>query len=236
MSEEGQHIDQKSLLSVTGRTADWDEIAKDCVAFANATGGKLLIGIEDGEKFPIGGQKIPDGLIEKVRRRVGELTVNVAVIVQLCQSESTGGEYLEVTVSRYASPASTTDGRFYLRVGDTCKPLIGEEVQRLLTERNAQPWETLTTLAIPRNEYDPTLHAEFVAEIRSSERVKDSVKEKSDDELLDHYYLTIGPDLTNLGIVGRSNLHWTDSVATTKFAPRAISEDGSTGRNNKLST
>lgn len=47
MSLEGQLFDRKSLRTVTGESADFRELARDCVAFANATGGKLLIGIED---------------------------------------------------------------------------------------------------------------------------------------------------------------------------------------------
>ena len=54
MSLEGQLLDQKSLRAVTGKTADWNEIAKDCIAFANATGGRLLLGIEDGQSEPPG--------------------------------------------------------------------------------------------------------------------------------------------------------------------------------------
>lgn len=175
------------------------------MAFANAQGGSLLIGIEDRAGEPPAEQHIPAELIEKVRGRIGELTVNVTIAVQVRQSEDTGGEYLEIVISRSVSPASTTDGRFYLRVGDACKPLVGEEIQRLLGERSAQPWETLTNLAVLRSELDPALHVEFVTGIRASDRVKGSVKEKSDGELLDHYYLTIGPHLTNLGIlcVGR---------------------------------
>ena len=46
MSLEGQLLDRKSLRTVAGKTADWAELAKDCVAFANALGGRLLIGIE----------------------------------------------------------------------------------------------------------------------------------------------------------------------------------------------
>ncbi len=201
MSLEGQSIDRKSLRIIKGKTADWSELAKDCVAFANAQGGRLMIGIEDGESEPPAGQRITADLSEKVRVRIGELTVNVIIIVQLHRSETTGGEYLEVTVSRSVSPASTTDGRFYLRVGDTCKPLVGEDVQRLLGERSAQPWETLTTLTVPRNNFDPNLHAAFVSSIRASDRVKDSVKEKRDEELLDHYSLTLGPYLSNLGVL-----------------------------------
>ncbi|WP_373498726.1 ATP-binding protein [Desulfococcus sp.] len=201
MSLEGQNIDKKSLRIIMGKTADWPELAKDCVCFANAHGGRLLIGIEDGDSEPPAEQRIPAGLIEKVRARIGELTVNVTIAVQPRRSETTGGEYLEITVSRSASPSSTTDGRFYLRVGDACKPLVGEDVQRLLEERSAQPWETLTSLRLPRSEFDPSLHADFVAGIRTSDRVKASVKEKSDEELFNHYYLAIGPHLTNLGIL-----------------------------------
>lgn len=201
MSLEGQNIDRKSLRMIAGKSADWPELARNCVAFANARGGRLLIGIEDGEIEPPPDQRIPSSLVEKVRVRIGELTVNVSTAVQRCQSSDSGGEYLEISIPRSASPASTTDGRFYLRVGDACRPLVGEEVQRLLGERNAQPWETLTTLAVPQTERDPALHTQFVSKIRSSDRVKEIVKEKSDDELLDHYHLAIGGHLTNLGIL-----------------------------------
>ena len=52
MSLEGQLLDCKSLRAVTGKSADWADLAKDCVAFANALGGRLLIGIENGQELP----------------------------------------------------------------------------------------------------------------------------------------------------------------------------------------
>ena len=201
MVVEGQCIDYKSLRVVSGKSTDWTELAKDCVAFANAQGGRLLIGIEDGEEHPPTGQHLDVGLIETVRRRIGELTVNVAVAVQLQISPENGGEFMEVLVSRSHSPASTTDGRYYLRVADESRPLVGEEVQRLLNERSAQPWETMTNLGVSRESLDPAKAKEFTRLVRASSRVKESVKEKSDAELLDHYYLVIGTQLTNLGIL-----------------------------------
>jgi len=200
MSGEGQSIDRKSLVVVTGRRADWDELAKDCVAFANAQGGRLLIGIEDDETEPPAGQKVPADLVEKIQKRVGELTVNMTVAVQINAMPS-GREYLEVQVSRSHAPASTSDGKYYLRVSDESKPLVGEEVQRLLNERSAQPWETLTTLRVSREQADPPMLAAFTSGIRASDRVKASVKEKIDHELLDHYFLADGRFLTNLGIL-----------------------------------
>jgi ATP-dependent DNA helicase RecG len=206
MSLEGQSLDYKSLLAVTGKTADWGELAKDCVAFANAQGGRLLIGIEDGETEPPAAQIIPAGLLEQIQRRISEITVNIVLAVQTQKSPTSGGEYIEVIISRSAAPASTSDGRYFLRVADTSKPLVGEEVQRLLNERSAQPWETLTTLGISRRDVDSAKLKKFTDAIRASARVKNSVKEKSDAELLDHYCLAMDSLLTNLGIlcVGRA--------------------------------
>ena len=68
--EENNKFDNKSLKKVTGRTADFDELSKDCVAFANSHGGYLAIGIEDGEEKPAPDQKIPDDLPEKIIKRI----------------------------------------------------------------------------------------------------------------------------------------------------------------------
>lgn len=52
MAEETTTFDIKSLRTVLGKTADYNELAKDCVAFANAKGGNIHIGIEDGCQLP----------------------------------------------------------------------------------------------------------------------------------------------------------------------------------------
>ncbi len=200
MTLEGQHSDAKSLLAVTGRTADWAELAKDCVAFANALGGKLLIGVEDGDKLPPPAQRVPPGLPDMLRRRIGELTVNLAVRPELRVADN-GGEFVELFIDRAAAVASTSDGRYFLRIGDTSKPVLGDEVMRLAGERSALPWETLTTLGVPRAQADPVKCGALLAALRASDRVKASVKEKGDDELLDHYLLVQGGLLTHLGVL-----------------------------------
>ncbi len=204
MSLEGQLLDKKSLRIVLGRTADWKELAKDCVAFANAHGGRLLIGIEDADDAPPPEQRIPEDLPDTIRKKVGEQTVNVFVLPQVAVAEN-GGQYIELTVSAGRSVASTTDGRFFIRMSDGSKPVVGEEILRLAGERAAFPWETLTSMAVPRERLDREKLRAFCDSIRASDRVKQSVKEKTDDELLAHYLLADGPWLTNLGVlcVGR---------------------------------
>jgi len=200
VSLEGQLLDQKSLRAVTGKTADWSEIAKDCVAFANATGGRLLLGIEDGQDAPPAGQRVPVDLTDTVRRKLAERTVNVTVLPDVVTAPN-GGQYIELRVPRAVAVASTTDGRYFLRVADQSKPVTGDDVMRLASERSALPWETQTTLHIPRGDVDAAKRDKVLHALRASDRVKSSVKEKSDDELLDHYQLAQGQALTNLGVL-----------------------------------
>lgn len=50
--EENKHFDKKSISFLKGKNTDWDELAKDCVCFANAQGGVIAIGIEDNSSMP----------------------------------------------------------------------------------------------------------------------------------------------------------------------------------------
>lgn len=200
MSLEGQLLDQKSLRAVTSKTADWNEIAKDCIAFANATGGRLLLGIEDGQGEPPADQRVPPDLPDTLRRKLAERTVNVTVLPDITTAAN-GGQYIELRIPRAMAVASTTDGRYFLRVADQSKPVTGDDVMRLASERSALPWETQTTLHVPRTEMDVAKRDKLLAALRASDRIKASVKEKSNDELLDHYQLAQDQYLTHLGIL-----------------------------------
>jgi len=91
--KENQTYDQKSLRAVSGSKADFDEIAKDCVAFANREGGRLAIGIEDGEDLPPQEQRIPDSLKEIIVKRLNERTINVALVSRVIKADN-GGDRL----------------------------------------------------------------------------------------------------------------------------------------------
>jgi ATP-dependent DNA helicase RecG len=200
VSEEGQLLDKKSLRSVTGKSADWSELVKDCVAFANATGGKLLLGIEDGENEPPPGQQIPVDLPDVIRRKIAERCVNVVVLPDIVTATN-DGQYISLVVPRSIAVASTTDGRYFLRVADQSKPVTGDDVLRLAAERAALPWETQTTLRVSRADVDPDKRGKLLKALKMSDRVKASVREKTDPELLDHYQLAQGDYLTHLGVL-----------------------------------
>ncbi|TAK54994.1 MAG: ATP-dependent DNA helicase [Gammaproteobacteria bacterium] len=199
MTTEDQHTDRKSLRSVTGKRADWDALARDCVCFANGSGGRLLIGIEDGATEPPADQVVPADLPDRLRKRIGELTVNVQALPSVRRATN-GGEYIELDIARSLNVASTTDGRYYLRTADTCVPILGDDVLRLASERPGRSWEVMDS-GVPRTSVNPDTLARFVSGIRASDRVKDSVKEKGGDELLVHYGVGSGATLTRLGVL-----------------------------------
>ena len=200
MSLEGHFVDRKSLDTVIGKKADYSELAKDCVAFANAQGGRLLIGIEDGQADPPANQTINPDLPDQIRKRIGEITVGVHVFLTIEPAEN-GGQYVDLSIPRSIGVASTSDGRYYLRVSDNSKPVLGDDIFRLAAERAALPWEKSTTLNIPRSRLDAGKWSTFKTRIQNSDRVKSFVKTKTDDELLDHYEFAAGEWLTHLGLL-----------------------------------
>lgn len=227
INEEGQSVDHKSLRTVTGNTSDFSELAKDCVCFANGPGGTILIGIEDGAAGPPPKQRIPANLLDRIRKRIGELTVNVDVAAEM-RAVANGGEYVVLTIARSTGVASTTDGRYFLRVGDECRPVVGDEVLRLVTERPSVPWETMTSLEVPQARIDGMKCRNLCAALRASDRVKPSVREKTDDELLEHYCLSSGYRLTNLGVLlvgttaDRAQLGTAPVVQAIKYDERSV--------------
>src|SRR5690554_4113512 len=107
---ETDQLEHKSLRLVTGRTADWDEVARECVCFANGRGGELLLGIEDGEAEPPPDQVVPSALPERVFRRISELTINVVTLYPTVETAPNGGQYLSLVVPPSQSVACTTSG------------------------------------------------------------------------------------------------------------------------------
>ncbi|MCH5334937.1 MAG: putative DNA binding domain-containing protein [Alistipes sp.] len=212
---EGITFDKKSLKTVCGETADFNELAKDCVAFANAKGGKIYIGIENNMEHPPVNQKIDDNLLQQIPVRISQLTVNTSVIAQKC-IDANGAEYIDLTIHQsVATISGTTNGRYFIRIGDQSVPLHPDQLLRLLNDKPSYNWETRAT-KVHRNNYDIDKFKTFIADIRSSKRVSQFVKEKSEDELLDYYLFTEGDYLTNLGVlwIGKRN-----DRAKIKYAP-----------------
>lgn len=206
--EENKKIDKKSLKFLKGKLTDWDELAKDCVCFANAMGGFIFIGIEDKENLPSENQTITDrNLPDVIQKSVAQRTINVGIAVTI-ETASNKAEYIRLQVFRNTQTiASTTDGKYYMRVHNECKPVPPDEMARLAADKNAFVWEEQTTKRVASTQFDEQKRLQFLRDIRNSQRVSRFIKEMNDDEILDFYFFQKNGYLTNLGIlwIGKRN-------------------------------
>lgn len=200
--EENKTIDKKSIRFLCGKKTDWNELSKDCVCFANSRGGYIYIGIEDKDDLPPEGQFIENNnLLDIIQKNVSQRTINVSIAVTI-EKAINSSEFIKIQVFRNAQTiASTTDGRYYVRVYDECKPVPPDEMSRLAADRNAFVWEIQITKRIPVSMCDKEKRMEFLRDIRNSLRVSNFIKEKTDNEILDYYFFQKDNYLTNLGIL-----------------------------------
>ena len=70
MQIEDNNTEYKSLRKAIGKQADLKSLAEVCVAFANAQGGSLIIGIEDKESDPPTNQKIDIAAMNEVVKKL----------------------------------------------------------------------------------------------------------------------------------------------------------------------
>lgn len=221
--EENSLFDKKSLKIVEGKNPEWRELAKDCVCFANGKGGTILIGIEDDSDDCPKGQRVKDSTIQKINKKIPEFTIGVAINAEKMTNDN-GDEYIKLTILRSSKTlASTTDGKYFKRVSDTCKPIYPDEMPRALSDKEAFNWELIKHSSLSIQDADPIKKNKFLNDIRNSERVSSFNKEKSDEELLDYYFLVDDGKLTNLGVLwigkrkDRAKIHYAPSVQFIKY-------------------
>lgn len=212
--QENTFFEKKSIRLVLKdeRNIDWSNIIKECVGLANARGGEIILGIEDKDDNPPSEQKIPHNLPRKIYDRITQGTINVIISLPEIKIAANTGEYLQIKVLQLDQGiACTSDGKYFIRVGNTTKPVHPEEMVRLVSEKSAYIWEKQIT-SVKSSSFDQDKLNKFINRIKNSERVSDFVKNKSDIEILEYYSFIKNGYFTNLGILwvgtkeDRSNL------------------------------
>lgn len=199
--EENSLYDKKSLREIIGKSADWNEVAKDCVAFSNAQGGVIDYGIEDDADAPPADQKVSEEIAINLEKKISGKTQNVSVHAEIRTHEN-GGQYIRLHIVRGTSSASTTSGKYFTRVSDESRPLTGDDITRLSAEKGYYRWEDEESKWSWKDADKEKLTA-LLQYLRTSNRVSDFVKQKEDKELLNHYFLTVeeSDKMTNLGVL-----------------------------------
>jgi len=115
---------------------DWkDEYLAELCGFANASGGRLLIGVDDSGKVVgvVESRKLLEDLPNKISAQLG-------IVADVNFREESGLEYIEIVVSSYSTPISYK-GVYYLRSGSTNQTLNGVSLASFLNERYGVSWD-----------------------------------------------------------------------------------------------
>lgn len=197
---ENSLYDKKSLRTLTAKKIDWKEIIKDVVGFSNSEGGIIEFGIEDDADMPDCNQTIPESLRVLLVNNVNSKTNGVQITAEKKVYEN-GGETILLNIRRSKAMATTCDGRTFVRNGDNCEPITGEDLHRLSEDKGCYNWE------LQVSNYDIVncdgARLEYIlTKLRASDRVSEFVKGKTDKELL-RYFALLAEDsdaMTYLGV------------------------------------
>ncbi|PZX20121.1 ATP-dependent DNA helicase RecG [Breznakibacter xylanolyticus] len=203
MLAENSSREYKSLRKAIGKQADLKSLAETCVAFANAQGGEIIIGIEDKESAPPSNQKINQDEVNKVVSTLRSLTDGVGIVNQEIVKHENGGQYFSLKIlPSTRTIAITSAGKVFIRISDNSVPVGNEELTDLAAEKTAFQWEIVSPQKIYLHQADAIQVKSLIKDLRLSERVSDFIKDKEDTEILAYYQLLDHTALlTNLGVL-----------------------------------
>lgn len=174
--------------------ADSQKIAETMVAFANADGGTLFVGVNEHGK-PVSGVYVED--VEAALRQA-EGRCRPAIPTGWDVLESAGVTIVAITVPRSVELHSLADGRVLVRQGADNKPLMGEAVRQLATTKSSSDFEAEPVPGAVRADLDDTIMAEYQA--KREERGRPYVG-AVEDMLVEIGALTIEGRPTTAGIL-----------------------------------
>ena len=185
--EEGQNLEWKS---------SWrDEYLKWICGFANAQGGRLVIGKNDrGEVL---GVKDPLRLMEEIPNKAQSL---LGVVVDVILKSEAGGEYLEIRVDPYPNPISYR-GEYHYRSGSTKQVLRGAALNRFLLGKHGRNWDDAPLPGVGLRDLDGRTLEEFGRRGVVSGRLPAATAGDSPGDLIEMLHLREGEYLRRAGVL-----------------------------------
>lgn len=155
--QESQNIEYKEIWK--------EEYLKWVAGFANASGGKIYIGINDSGEI-IGVQNVKK-LLEDIPNKI----VNaLGIIPEVNILEKNNIQYLEIYIAPSSVPISYK-GSYFLRSGSTKQELKGNTLQQFLLKRLGKSWDDLPCEYATLNDIDNSAIEYFFQKALLSNRI-----------------------------------------------------------------
>lgn len=174
-SKEHQNIEWKE---------SWhNDYFKGICGFANAQGGTLFIGMDDGGnvKHLENAKKLLEVIPNQVRDLLG-------LIIDVNLHTENGADYLEIVVEPYPFPISLR-GKYYYRSGSTLQELKGAALAKFLLQRQGKRWDGVPIPNISTNDLKNDTFDFFRKKATKSKRLEPEDIEATNQELLESLQL-----------------------------------------------
>ncbi len=143
-----------------------EAIAEHLVAFANADGGSLVLGLDDA------GRPAARVYAEELEAalRAAQRLCRPVVVTGWEQIDAPGGPVYAVSVPRSPELHSLADGRVLVRAGSHNRPLGGEEIRQLAATKSSGDLEIESVAGATRADLDDDVIAEYLAKREQRQR------------------------------------------------------------------
>ena len=186
---EGQRLEWKTVWR--------DDHLKTVCAFANADGGALEIGRDDGGAVVGVGARERRRLLEELPNKLRDL---LGVVAAMYVREEDGVPYLRIVVDPYPVAISYR-GRYYQRSGGTNQILRGPALDRFLLRKTGRRWDGMPDPRVALDDLDAAEIAGFRKRAAAAKRLVADALDADDASLVDRLRLTDGDYLTKAAVL-----------------------------------
>jgi ATP-dependent DNA helicase RecG len=179
---------------------EWKESWRDeyihwICGFANAQGGRLIIGKND--KSAVLGVANAKKLLEDIPNKIRDI---LGIIVDVNLRIEQGKELLEILVEPYPYPISYK-GEYHYRSGSTKQELKGAALDKFLLQKQGKHWDGVPVPRVGVADFKEESFDIFRAKAAKSGRVSDEILAESNDLLVDNLNLKDGNYLKRAAVL-----------------------------------
>ncbi len=168
---------------------EWKEIWKDeylkwICGFANANGGKIIIGKND--KGKIVGLENPQKLLEDIPNKVRSI---LGIVIDVNLHKSNKGDYLEIIVENHPFPVNYK-GQYHYRSGSTKQELKGAALDKFMLQKKGKKWDSVPVPNVSTDDLKNETFDFFKKRAFINKRIDESILSEKNIDVLENLKLT----------------------------------------------
>jgi len=172
-----------------------DEYIKWICGFANASGGKIYLGIND--KGDVTGLEDVKRLMEDIPNKTKDV---LGILVDVNLKTKSKKNYLEIIVEAYPYPVSYK-GQYHYRSGSTKQELKGAALDKFILKKQGKHWDTVPQPNLTLKELSKDAISYFKSKATNTQRVSLEVLKEKTEILLEKLHLK-----TDIGYFKRATI------------------------------